>query len=368
MKIPFVDLKLQYQSIKPKIDLAIQNVIDQTAFIGGEEVEAFEKAFAELHDARFCIGTSSGTDALHLILWSMGIGSGDEVIVPVNTFFATAEAVSLTGATPVFVDCDEKSYNIDVNKIEEKMTRKTKAIIPVHLYGQACDMDSVIEIACKYQISIVEDCCQAHLSEYKNIRVGTFGNASAFSFYPSKNLGAFGEGGAVVTNNEFLYDAMRKRHNHGLSQKHHHDLIGHNYRLEAIQAAILNVKLKYIEAWTEMRRQNAELYNNDLSDVPEVITPLEILNMHHVYHLYVIRASRRDELKNYLENYRIGTGIHYSIPLHLQKAYAYLGYKEGDFPVAEKLSREILSLPMYPELTKEEIGYIENHLWTFYRI
>lgn len=366
MKVNFVDLKIQYQSIKKEVDAAIQDVLDNTAFIMGERLKNFENNFAKAHQARYCLGTSSGTDSLHLALWTLGIGRGDEVLVPVNTFFATAEAVSLTGAKPVFVDNNPESYNIDVNKIEEKLTSKTKAIIPVHLYGQSADLDPILEIAQHYKLHVVEDCAQAHLETYKGKPVGTFGDIGCFSFYAGKNLAAYGEGGAVITNDEKLFNKMAKIRDHGSSKKYHHEFIGHNYRLEAIQAVILNVKLKYLESWNEMRRQNAKLYENYLANCEEVKLPKKMSYAKHVYHLFVIRAKYRDGLQRFLTENNIYTGLHYPIPIHLQKAYNFLGYKTGDFPIAEKYANEIISLPMYPELKEEEIKYVCEKIKEFY--
>lgn len=366
MRVPFVDLVKQYQNIKPEIDAAIQDVLNHAAFIGGERVKAFEDAFAQLHGARFCIGTSSGTDSLHVILWCLNIGPGDEVIVPVNTFIATAEAVSLTGARPVFVDHEPGSYNLDISQLEAAITPRTRAVLPVHLYGQSADMDAILQITEQRELLVIEDCCQAHLAEYKGRRVGTFGIASAFSFFCAKNLGAFGEGGAVITNDEGLYNQMRQRHNHGTVQRYVHNLVGHNYRLEGIQAAVLNVKMRYIESWTEARRRNAELYRHVLADIPEVVIPTEMPWGRHVYHLFVVRVPRRDELRAYLEEQGISTGLHYPIPLHLQEAYSELGYKKGDFPIAEASAEEILSLPMFPELTEEQIEYVAHCIRKFY--
>ena len=407
MKVPFVDLVLQYKNIKSEIDAAMQDVIDNAAFIGGERVERFECAFAEQHNAKYCIGTSSGTAALHLILWSLGIGAGDGVIVPINTFAATAEAVALTGAKPVFVDCIN-DYNIDTwwvltratldmderneyPTVEEWQTalmdrgrlqtgacRRPIAIMPVHLYGKPANMDAILTIAKAYHLLVIEDCCQAHNATYNGAKVGTFGVAGAFSFYPSKNLGGFGDGGAVITNDESLYKEMRTRQNHGQAQKGRHEVIGHNYRLDGLQAAVLNVKLKYLDAWTEQRRFLARQYFDALKDISEALVPLKDISEvfcpernvvpEHVFHLFVVRAQRRDELRSYLYARGIETGIHYPIPLHLQPSFAYLGYKKGDFPNAEKYATEILSLPMYPELTKEQIEYVAQQIWTFYHI
>ena len=368
MRVPFVDLIKQYHNIKTEIDEAIQDVLDNAAFIGGERVQLFEEAFAHLHGARFAIGTSSGTDSLHLILWGLDIGPGDEVIVPVNTFIATAEAVSLTGARPVFVDHDPESYNIDTSKIEAAITSKTRAIIPVHLYGQSADMSPILRIAADHNLAVVEDCCQAHLTEYQDRRVGTFGVAGAFSFFCAKNLGAFGEGGAIITDDEDLYEQLRKRHNHGTVRRYVHDLVGHNYRLEGIQAAVLNVKMRYIESWTDARIQHANRYRQLLADVSEIVLPEEMADGRHVYHLFVIRATKRDELRAYLEERGISAGLHYPIPIHLQKAYSGLGYKKGDFPVAEAYADQILSLPMFPELTEEQIKYVADSIRTFYGV
>lgn len=366
MNIPFVDLKAQYHSIKKEIDKAIGEVLESCSFIMGPKLKAFEDRFGQMHDSPFCLGTSSGTDALHLALWALGIGSGDEVIVPANTFIATAEAVSLTGATPVFIDIDPKTYNLDPENLEESITPKTKAVIPVHLYGQPADMDPILAVVKGRSLAIVEDACQAHIAKYKGRPVGSFGDIGCFSFYPGKNLGAYGEGGAVVTKDETLFQIMTQIRDHGSSRKYYQDRIGHNYRLEALQAAVLSVKLNYIQSWTEMRRANAQLYNHCLSDIEEVVCPFEADGCYHVYHLYVIRAKNRDALQSYLKDRGIATGLHYPIPLHLQKAYAFLGYKKGDFPVAEQAAEEILSLPMFPELTEEQIKYVAEVIRDFY--
>lgn len=367
MKVNFVDLKAQYKTIKKEIDAAIKDVIDNTAFIMGERVHRFEDNFAKSHEVKYCLGTSSGTDSLHLALWALGIGQGDEVIVPVNTFFATAEAVSIAGATPVFVDNDPVSYNIDLAKIEEKVNQNTKAIIPVHLYGQAADMDPILAIAKKHNLYVVEDCAQSHLETYKGKSIGSIGDIGCFSFYAGKNLGAYGEGGAVTSNNVDLYNKMALIRDHGSSKRYHHDVIGHNYRLEAIQAAVLNVKLQYLEKWNEMRRKNASLYNEKLASINQVVTPVISDFGKHVFHLYVVRAENRDALQKYLSENNIYTGLHYPVPLHMQKAYDDLDYKAGDFPVAESYADQIISLPMYPELKEEEIQYVCDTISSFYR-
>ena len=367
MKVDFLNLKVQYTSIKHEIDAAIQDVIDNTAFILGERVKRFEDNFATAHNVPYCLGTSSGTDSLHLALWALEIGPGDEVILPVNTFFATAEAVSIAGATPVFVDNYPTDYTINVTQIENKITSRTRAIIPVHLYGQSADMEPIVALAAKHGLFVIEDCAQSHLEEYKGKPTGSIGDIGCFSFYAGKNLGAFGEGGAVTTNNEDLYRKMAMIRDHGSSRKYHHDVIGHNYRLEGIQAAVLDVKLKYLAGWNKKRRDNALLYSEYLSDMKEIITPVTRDYAKHVFHLYVIRAERRDELQKYLGENTIFTGLHYPIPLHLQKAYSFLDYKTGDFPVAEKFAGEILSLPMFPELPREEIAYVCDHVRNFFR-
>ena len=366
MKVNFLDLKSQYLSIKDEIDKAIQNVLINTAFTAGPFVKSFEESFAKKHNAKYCVGLSSGTAALHTALMALDIKAGDEVIVPSNTFFATPEAVSLSGAIPVFVDCEPNYYNIDVNLIEKAITEKTKAIISVHLYGQPSQLDKIKEIVNKHNLILIEDCAQSHISEYKNKSVGTFGICGCFSFYCGKNLGAYGEGGAIITNDEDLYKKMMMIRDHGMSQKYHHEIIGHNYRMAGIQGAILDVKLKYLDEWTDIRRKNAELYRKYLSDCKEIILPEEMPGAKHVYHLFVIRSRKRDELMNYLKENDIYTGLHYPIPCHLQNAYKSLGYKEGDFPISEKYAQEILSLPMSEQLKEEEIMYVSEKIIDFY--
>lgn len=366
MKVNFVDLKAQYLSIKNEIDEAIQNVINKTAFASGPFVKSFEENFAKAHKANYCVGVNSGTSALHLAMWALGIGIDDEVIVPTNTFFATPEAVSLCKAKPVFVDCEQDYYNINPHNIEKAITNKTKAIIAVHLYGQAAQMDKIKIIAEKNKILLIEDCAQAHLAEYGGTPVGTFGICGCFSFYPGKNLGAYGEGGAVLTNNEELYTKMMALRDHGSAQKYYHDYIGHNYRMEGIQGSILNVKLKHLTEWTKLRRKNADLYRKYLADIKVIIVPTEMSGAKHVYHLFVIRVSRRNELQKYLQDNEIYTGIHYPIPCHLQKPYNPLNQQKGKFPVSEKIADEILSLPMYAELKEEEITFVSNKIRDFY--
>jgi dTDP-4-amino-4,6-dideoxygalactose transaminase len=362
--IPFVDLKAQYQSIKTEIDEAIQRVLDSTAFVLGKEVKDFEEAFADYVSAKHCVALSSGTAAIQVAVQSCGINAGDEVIIPANTFFATAEAVSTAGATPVFVDCDSVSYNIDVTKIEAAITEKTKAIMPVHLYGQSADLDPIFEIAKRNNLLVIEDAAQAHGSLYKNKRVGAFGAAGCFSFYPGKNLGAYGEGGAVITNDDEIAYRARLLRDHGSLKKYHHEIIAYNFRMEGIQGAVLNVKLKYLDGWNDLRRQHAARYDELLKD-SNLILPHEMEYARHIYHLYVVQSETRDELQKHLTDADIQTGIHYPIPIHLQPAYAFLGYEEGAFPEAERQAKRLLSLPMFPELANEQIERVAENVLQF---
>ena len=366
MKVKFIDLKSQYLSIKEEIDKAIQNVLLDSAFADGPYVQEFEGNFAKAHNAKYCVAVNSGTAALHASLMALDIKQDDEVIVSANTFFSTPLAVTLTGATPVFVDCKSDYFNIDVEKIEYVITKKTKAIITVHLYGQPSSLEDLKSIAEKHNLLLIEDCAQAHLAEYKNKYVGNFGICGCFSFYCGKNLGAYGEGGAIVTNNKDLYDRLKMIKNIGMSRKYYHDVIGHNYRMSGLQGAILNVKLKYLEEWTDIRRKNADLYLEYLSDCKDIILPEEMNNVNHVYHLFVIRTQKRDALQKFLSHHNIETGIHYPIPCHLQKAYDYLNYKIGDFPVTEKLSNEVISLPMSEQLKEEEVKYVSEKIKEFF--
>jgi dTDP-4-amino-4,6-dideoxygalactose transaminase len=366
MKVPFLDLKAQYASIKEEVLPAITNVLDNTAYVLGKPVQEFEAAFAKEHGVQYCYGVSSGTDGNHMVLWALGLGPGDEVIMPANTFIATAWGATLCGATPVFVDCEADSYNIDPKKVEAKITPKTKAIVAVHLYGQPADMDPLNEIAKKHKIALVEDCAQSHFAEYKGKRTGGLSVASSYSFYPGKNLGAYGEGGAVGTNDAELARKFKMIRDHGAEKKYHHEMYGHNYRMEGIQGAVLGVKLRHLGAWTDARRKNAAAYNEVLNGIPGVVTPKEMPYAKHVYHLYVIQAPRRDDLAKHLEANGIASGLHYPIPLHVQNAFKHLGYKQGDFPVTEKAANEILSLPMYPELTREMIEYVAQNIRAFY--
>jgi dTDP-4-amino-4,6-dideoxygalactose transaminase len=355
MKVPFLDLKIQYESIREEIATAIQNVLDNTAFAGGPFVEKFEKEFADFCNCRQAVGVGNGTDALWIALLMAGIGKDDEVITVPNTFIATAEAITFAGARPVFVDIDEKTYTINPQLIESAITPRTKAIIPVHLYGQMADMDSIMEIARAKGLAVIEDACQAHGAQYKGRRAGSIGDAGCFSFYPGKNLGAYGEAGAITTNNEELAEKMRIFRDHGQARKYYHSMVGWNARMDGIQGAVLSVKLQYLEKWNSARRENARLYSRLLKDIPGVVAPFESEYARHVYHIYGIRVDNREELIKSLAQKNIFCGIHYPVPLHLQDAYKSLGYGKGCFPVAEKCAEQIVSLPMFAELTLEQI-------------
>ncbi len=368
MPVPFVDLQAQYLSIKAEVDAAVQRVLDTSAFILGREVEAFERAFAEYVDAAECVGVSNGTAAIQLALQACGVGAGDEVIVPANTFFATAEAVSTAGATPVFVDCDPVTSNIDAGKIEAAVTPRTRAVIPVHLYGQPADLDAVFEVANRHDLLVVEDAAQAHGARYKGRRVGPLARAGCFSFYPGKNLGAYGEGGAVVTNDAQVARRLRLLRDHGSEQKYKHEIVGYNMRLEGIQGAVLNVKLKYLDDWNALRRRHAASYREQLAPLNAsgaLTLPHEADYAEHVYHLFVVQTEARDSLQRYLSAAGVQTGIHYPVPVHLQPAYAALGHKAGDFPNAESQARRVLSLPMFAELNAHQLKYVADALADF---
>lgn len=366
MPIPFLDLKEQYLSIKDEIQAALARIFEDANFVLGRAVEDFEEAFAEFCDCQYGIAVNSGTSALQLALWANGVKQGDEVITVSNTFIATAEAISLVGATPVFVDVDPTSMNMDVTKIEEKITDKTRAIIPVHLYGQPVALDSLLAIAQRNQLLVIEDACQAHGAWYQGKKVGSFGQAGCFSFYPSKNLGAFGEAGMVVTNDGEIAVKLRALRDHGQRSKNVHEFIGTNARLESIQGAILGVKLKYLPEWNEKRRQIASLYNELLQGGGDLVLPREDGPSQRVYHLYVIRTGYRDKLYDYLKAAGIGVAIHYPTPIHLQPAYRELGYKKGDLPVAERSAQEVLSLPVYPEMTEKQIAEVTREIKKFF--
>jgi dTDP-4-amino-4,6-dideoxygalactose transaminase len=366
MSIPLVDLAAQYKNIKDEIDHAISNVISASAFIGGQYVDAFEKAFAQYCSAKHCISVGNGTDALFITLKTLGIGKGDEVLTAANSFIATSEAISLTGARVVFVDIDPNTYNIDVSRIERKINKHTKAIVPVHLYGQPADMDPVLAIAKQHGLKVIEDAAQAHGALYRGRPIGTLGNAACFSFYPGKNLGAYGDGGAIVTNDgEFALKA-RMFANHGRIDKYDHLIEGVNSRLDGLQAAVLSVKLTHLPEWTEARRHHAHRYN-ELLKHPGLAKPTEIDDVKAVYHLYVIRVKQqiRDGLQKYLRAMGISTGIHYPIPLPNLKAYAYLQHTANDFPHAYAAAGQIVSLPMYAELTDAQIVAVAEQVNSF---
>jgi dTDP-4-amino-4,6-dideoxygalactose transaminase len=375
MQVPFLDLKVQYNSIKNEINPAIQNILDNTSFVMGKAVFDFESEFAKAHDVKHCVALSSGTDGNHVALWATGIKPGDEVIIPANTFIASAWGATLCGAKPVFVDCHPESYNIDPEKIEKAITPKTKAIVAVHLYGQPADMDPLKEIADKHNLILVEDAAQAHIAEYNSKKVGGFGKAASFSFYPGKNLGAYGEGGALITNDDKIAKNARMLRDHGSLEKYNHEVFGHNYRMEGMQGAVLGVKLKYLKQWTDMRRSNAEKYHLVLDGVKNIKLPKEMPYAKHVYHLFVIQvlsaenkngAELRGQLADYLKQNGIFTGLHYPIPLHLQSCFKNLGYKKGDFPVSETLAETGLSLPMYAELSDDKIEYVASKIKEFF--
>jgi dTDP-4-amino-4,6-dideoxygalactose transaminase len=362
--VPFVDLRAQYETIREEVDAAIGRVVREASFILGPEVEAFERAFAEYVGARFCVGVSNGTAAVQLALQACGVGPGDEVIVPANTFFASAEAVSTAGATPVFVDCDPAYYQLDPSKIEDAITERTRAILPVHLYGQPAPLDPIFEIAERRGLLVVEDAAQAHGAEYKGRRVGARGRAGCFSFYPGKNLGAYGEGGAVVTDDDEVARRVRMLRDHGSERKYHHEMVGYNFRLEGIQGAVLNVKLRHLDRWNELRRRHAAHYERLLAG-GGLVLPREMQSARHVYHLYVVQSDGRAALQKHLADAGVQTGIHYPVPVHLQPAYAALGHRAGDFPEAERQAARVLSLPMFPELTAEQLERVAEAVHSF---
>jgi dTDP-4-amino-4,6-dideoxygalactose transaminase len=361
MTIQLVDLKKQYESIRPEIDSVITEILAKTAFIGGTYVKDFEEAFASFCGVKHCIGVGNGTDALFIALKCLGIGPDDEVIVPANSFIATAEAVTQAGARVVFADIDPRTYNIDASRLGERISRRTKAVIPVHLYGQPADMDPILELAKRHGLKVIEDAAQAHGAEYKGRRIGSIGDCACFSFYPGKNLGAYGDAGALVTSDDALARKARMFANHGRIDKYDHELEGVNSRLDALQAAILRVKLRYLPQWTEARRANAYLYNRFLADA-DLVTPKEMENVKAVYHLYVVRTGNgnRQDFQNFLQSRGISTGVHYPIALPNLKAYRYLGHREDDYREATRASGEIVSLPLYPELEEEQIRYIAD--------
>jgi dTDP-4-amino-4,6-dideoxygalactose transaminase len=353
-KIPYLDLPAQIRNVRKEIDAALARALDNCTFILGPDVAQFEKDFAQFCGAQHALGFNSGTSALHTAMLLLNVGPGDEVITTPYTFIATSWAISYVGAKPVYVDIEDATFNLNPKLVEKAITPRTKAVMPVHLYGHPFDVDSISEICRRHKLPLVEDAAQAVGAKYKGKTVGTLGDVSGFSFYPGKNLGACGEGGALVTNNPAFAARAKSLREHGSTQRYHHDEVGYNYRMEGFQGAVLGVKLKHLQKWNAERRRVAQRYTELLADTPLQL-PIEDGNAESAWHLYTVRHLRRDELKKFLDENGIGNAVHYPIPLHLQKAYAHLGHKPGDFPVAEKAAREVLSLPIFPELTEAQI-------------
>jgi dTDP-4-amino-4,6-dideoxygalactose transaminase len=366
MNIPFLNFQPMHGAIKAQMTQAFNEVYDSNWYINGTKLQAFEHEYAIFNQTNFAIGVSNGLDALHLSLKVLGIGKGDEVIVPSNTFIATVLAVSYTGATPIFVEPQSDTYNISPQLLEHAITARTKAIIPVHLYGQACEMDAIRAIAKKHGLYIIEDNAQAHGAAFNHKLTGSWGDVNATSFYPGKNLGALGDGGAITTDNESLATQIKLLRNYGSAVKYQHDEIGYNMRLDELQAAFLSVKLKQLEFWTKQRQEIAAYYTKALKGVGDIITPVQHPLSTHVYHLYVIRTNQRDNLQRFLADRGVTTLIHYPIPPHLQKAYLDLGFKKGDFPLAEKLAITSLSLPLWPGMSMDEIDYVIDQCKNFF--
>jgi dTDP-4-amino-4,6-dideoxygalactose transaminase len=365
MEIPLVDLRAQYQPLKAEILGRIEEILEGMRLFLGPNVQAFEQEFGAYQEVKHAVGVSDGTTALQLALMACGVGAGDEVITVSHTFIATAEAIALVGARPVFVDVDPGTYTIDVGQVEAQIRPGTRAIIPTHLYGQPADMDPILEIAGRHGLWVIEDACQAHGARYKGRSSGGLGHMAAFSFYFSKNLGAYGEAGMVTTNDEALAAKVRMLRDHGSKQRYYHDLVGMNGRLDEIQAAVMRAKLPYLDGWNAQRRAAAAHYGELLSAVDGVACPQAAAYAEPVYHLYVVRVPQRDELRAYLQERGVGTGIHYPVPCHLQPAFAGLGYRPGDFPVTERIVGEVLSLPMYPELTAGQREYVVDGIREF---
>ena len=365
-KVPYLDLPAQIRSLRPQLDAAIARTLDHCSFCLGPDVVQFEKDFAKFIGADHCVGFNSGTSALHIALMLLNVGPGDEVVTTPYTFVATSWAISYVGAKPVYVDVEGGTMNLDPKLLERAITPRTKAVMPVHLYGQPFDLDPILAICKKHGLPLVEDTAQSHAAKYKGKIVGTFGDISCFSFYPGKNLGACGEGGALVTNNADYAKRARSLREHGSTVRYYHDEVGFNYRMEGVQGAVLGVKLPHLQAWTNERRRVAHRYHALLKDTPLQL-PLEAAYAESAYHLYVVRHPQRDKLKEHLDAHGVGCALHYPVPLHLQKCYAGLGYRDGDFPVAEKAARECLSLPVYPELTEAQIQRVVTVIKDFFR-
>ena len=364
--VPYLELRAQLKPLRAELDAAIARTLDNCSFCLGPDVAQFEKDFAVFCGASHALGFNSGTSALHVAMLLLGVGPGDEVITTPYTFIATSWAISYCGAKPVYVDIDDATLNLDPKLIEKAITAKTKAVLPVHLYGQPFDVDTIAAICKKHNLPLVEDACQAHGAKYKDKTVGALGDIACFSFYPAKNLGACGEGGALVTNNAAFAARAKSLREHGSTVRYHHDEVGYNYRLEGIQGAVLGVKLKHLAHWTRERQRVAARYAELLADTPLQL-PTVAAGNESAWHLYTVRSPRRDELKKHLDANGIGNAVHYPMPLHLQKVYANLGYQPGDFPVAEKASREVLSLPMFPELTDAQIQRVAAVVKEFFR-
>jgi len=365
--VPFLDLKRQYAQIKDEIDIAIKEVVDSAHFILGPNVSALEEKMAAFCGTKYGVGVASGTDALHLALLACGVGAGDEVITSPFTFVATADAIAYTGAKPVFVDIDPETYNIDPKKIEEKITKKTKAIMPVHLYGQPADMKAIMDIAKKHNLKVVEDAAQAIGAEYDGKKACSIGDAGCLSFFPTKNLGCFGDGGMVLTNSKDVYEKVKMLRGHGSKVTYHYDMIGFNSRLDALQAAIIRVKLKHINKWNDARIKNAEMYNELFKGSKDIVPAFVAPKTKSVFNQYTIRIKKRDELFAFLEKKGIGRMVYYPLSLHLQKAFAYLGGKAGDLPASESAEKEVLSLPIFPELKEEEIKEVAEAVLSFFK-
>jgi len=353
LHVPFLDLKTQYSELREEINGVLLEVAESTAFALGPKVEEFEKAFAEFVGSRHCVAVNSGTSALHLALLAADVGPGDEVLTVPMTFIATCWAISYVGARPVFVDVDSETCTMDIDQVQQRITPRTRAILPVHLYGQSADMEPLIRLAERHGLKVIEDAAQAHAATYQNLHVGRFGLCGCFSFYPGKNLGAYGEGGAVVTDDDQAADRMRALRDHAQRRKHHHEEIGYNYRMDGFQGAVLNVKLRQLNRWTDARRRVAASYLDGLADL-SVRLPQEAAGRRHAWHLFVAQHPQRDQIRDELTTQGVQTGLHYPVPVHLQPAYRHLGYGLGDFPVAERIGRECFSLPMFPEMTEEQ--------------
>jgi dTDP-4-amino-4,6-dideoxygalactose transaminase len=361
MKVPYFDLKTQYADLREHIREALDRVCQNASFILGEEVEKFEDSFAELCGVKHCVGLNSGTSALHLALITAGIGAGDEVVTTSNTFIATAEAICYTGAKPVFADIDPTTANIDPQEIERAITKQTRAIIPVHLYGRPAEMDKISEIGARHRLLVIEDACQAHGAKYNGKPVGGLGHAAAFSFYPPKNLGAYGEGGALTTNDDEVAKLARSLRTHGESSRYLHKYIGYNYRMDGFQAAVLNVKIKHLDEWTKKRQAHAEIYRQVLTG-SDVKLPEDSPDNECVYHLFVVYVENRDHVRAELEKRGVETAVHYPVPIHLQEAFAHLGYKKGSLPNTERACERVISMPIFPELTEEQVQYAASSL------